>query len=108
MKCFSGKHSIFLLYVREGKTQHDAGHKYTVCYLEFREIQASHTDDLQVYTDGSVPCGYAGYGAAIYAPHSHFPVYESSVEIGETTNNVAELEAIHDALRWIIENSETS
>ena len=31
-------------------------------------------------------------------------MYESSVETGETTNNVAELELIHDAFRWIIEN----
>ena len=33
--------------------------------------------------------------------YSRRPEDDSSVEIGETTNNVAELEAIHDALRWI-------
>ena len=33
------------------------------------------------------------------------PVYEASVEIGEATNNVAELEAIHNALLWILENA---
>ena len=35
-------------------------------------------------------------------------MYESSVEIGKITNNVAELEAIHDALWWIIESSVTA
>ena len=73
-------------------------------YLKFREIHSRHTDDVQVYTDGSAPGRFAGYGAVIYRPHSHEPVYETSVEIGETTNNVAELEAVHDALQWIVEN----
>ena len=69
--------------------------------MDFRDIQSRHTHDLQVYTDGSAPCGLAGFGAVIYEPHKHEPVYESSIEIGEATNNVAELEAIHDALRWM-------
>ena len=78
-------------------------------YLDFREIQSRHACDLQVYTDGSAPCKLAGYGAVIYKSRDHElrrskPLYEASVEIGETTNNVAELEAVHDALRWIVKN----
>ena len=76
-------------------------------YLDFREIESKHTRDLQIYTDGSAPCGFAGFGAVIYEPHNHEPVYESSVEIGKTTNNVAELEAVHDALKWTVYNFDT-
>ena len=75
-------------------------------YLDFREIALKHTCDLQVYTDVSMPCRTAGFDAVVYEPRSHDPVYESSVEIGTATNNVAELEAVHDALRWIVHSFE--
>ena len=73
-------------------------------YLDFRDIESRHIHDLQVYTDGSAPCGLAGFGAVIYEPLNRKPVYESSVEIGETTNNVTELEALHNALRWTVDS----
>jgi ribonuclease HI len=71
-------------------------------YNDFREIHSEHFYDLQVYTDGSAPEGLAGYGAVVYAPGSWSPMYTVSGEIGETTNNVAELEAVHRVLEWIL------
>ena len=70
-------------------------------YNDFREIHSEHFHDLQVYTDVSAPEGLAGCGAVVYAPGSWTPMYTVSDEIGETTNNVAQLEAIHRALQWI-------
>ena len=66
-----------------------------------------HTNDIRVYTDGSAPNMFGGYGAVIFDRLRQLPVYEASVEIGEATNNVAELEAIHRALSWILENAHT-
>lgn len=43
-------------------------------------------------------------GTVIYDPHNHSPVHESSVEVEEATNVVAELEAVHGALQWTAKN----
>ena len=74
-------------------------------FLKFREIHSKHTNDIRVYTDGSAPGRFGGYGVVIFDRLRQMPVYEASVEIGEATNNVAELEAIHNALLWILENA---
>ena len=34
-------------------------------HLEFHELQYMKTEDLQLYTDGSVSCRHAGYGALL-------------------------------------------
>ena len=60
--------------------------------------------DLQVYTDGSAPEGLAGFGALVQAPEGGRTIYTVSNEIGKTTNNVAELEAIHEVLCWLVSN----
>ena len=85
---------------------HGKKDQYTnwLSYNDFREIHSEHFHDLQVYTDGSAPEGLAGYGAVVYAPGSWIPMYTVSGEIGEATNNVAELEAIHRVLQWILHN----
>ena len=75
-----------------------------VSYCDFHAIHTDHFIDLQVYTEGSAPEGLAGYGAVVYAPRSWNPMHTVSDEIGEATNNVAELEAIHKALQWILRN----
>ena len=74
-------------------------------YLKFREIHSKHTNDIRVYTDGPAPGRFGGYGVVIFDRLRQMLVYEASVEIGEATNNVAELEAIHNALLWILENA---
>ncbi|GMU74483.1 MAG: hypothetical protein AMXMBFR44_6790, partial [Candidatus Campbellbacteria bacterium] len=73
-------------------------------YSEYREIHSEHFHDLQVYTDGSAPEGLGGYGAVVYAPGGWKPIHAISGEIGRATNNVAELEAIHKVLQWILHN----
>ena len=63
-----------------------------------------HTKDVQIYTDGSAPEGFAGIGVVILVPGQQRPIHCASVEIGRTSNNVAELEAIHYALQWVLDN----
>jgi len=77
-------------------------------YDQFRTIHSKYYADLQVYTDGSAPDNFAGLGVVIKQPGSDDYMYQCSKEIGETTNNVAELEAIHNALEWLIDNSSTA
>ena len=57
-------------------------------------------------TDGSAPDhdGLGGYGAVVYAPGGLKPIHAISGVIGKATNNVAELEAIHQLPQWILDN----
>ena len=79
-----------------------------ISYEQFKEIECKHIDDIQIYTDGSSPEGFAGIGVVILKPGETEPIHCASVEIGRTSNNVAELEAIHYALEWVLENHESA
>lgn len=58
---------------------------------------------LIIYTDGSSRGnpGPAGIGIAVYLRGDDRPIVEISKDIGSTTNNVAEYEAVIHALRWL-------
>ena len=78
-----------------------------ISYDQFRTIHSKHYTDRQVYTDGSAPDGLAGIGVVIKQRGEEGCAHQCSKEIGKTTNNVAELEARHNALEWIVDNSDT-
>ena len=78
-----------------------------ISYEHFKEIECKHINDIQIYTDGSAPEGFAGIGVVIFMPGETEPIHCASVEIGRTSNNVAELEAIHYALEWVLEHHES-
>ena len=75
-----------------------------ISYEQFKEIECNHLADIQIYTDGSAPEGLAGIGIVIFVPGKREPIHCASVEIGRASNNVAELEAIHYALQWVLDN----
>jgi len=63
---------------------------------------------LQVYIDGLASEGLARIGIVVKQPGRTGYTYKCSKVIGETTNNVAEFEAIYNALEWVIVDSETT
>ena len=79
-----------------------------ISFDQFKDIESQCLNDLHIYTDGSALGGLAGHGVVIFAPQVDRPIYTTSQEIGETTNNVAELEAIHHALQWVIDHHEST
>jgi ribonuclease HI len=64
-----------------------------------------HHIKFTAFVDGSSRGnpGSAGIGVAIFAEDRDEPVAEISRNIGTTTNNVAEYEALIAALRWLVD-----
>lgn len=65
----------------------------------------THHIKFTVFVDGSARGnpGSAGIGVAIFAEGRDEPVAEISRNIGTTTNNVAEYEALIAALSWLVD-----
>jgi len=64
-----------------------------------------HQTKYTAFVDGSSRGnpGSAGIGVAVFAEGQDEPVAEISRNIGTTTNNVAEYEAMIAALRWLVD-----
>ena len=58
--------------------------------------------EVEVYTDGSAALGKAGWGMVVVKDGVEVEAMSGPIEVGERTNNVAELMGVQRAVEWAV------
>ena len=63
--------------------------------------------EIEIYTDGSARKGKAGWGMVVVLEEEEFESRKGPVETASKTNNVGEVMAVQQAIRWAVEQSQS-